>query len=267
MLRRLFLTLILTSSGLVAAAPITIGESFTVESITLKETRRINVYAPNNYDKAKGARLPVLLMLDGGIGEDFLHIAGLLQVSVDNGSMRPFLLVGVENTERRRDLTGPTNNEQDKKAAPRVGGSAAFREFLSKELMPQVHQRFRTSNESAIIGESLAGLFVLETLLLAPEMFDTYIAFDPSLWWNDAHLLEQAKPLLQARPGLKKTLFIATGNSVEMAANALSLMKTIGAGAAPGIKMHYEPMPLETHQTIYHPAALKAIRILFKPAL
>ena len=29
---------------------------------------------------------------------------------------------------------------------------------------------------------------------------------------------------------------------------------------------YYEPMPNETHATIYHPAALQALRRLFKPA-
>ena len=47
-------------------------------------------------------------MPDGGIAEDFLHVAGLVPVSVGNGTMRPFILGGIENTERRRDMTGPT---------------------------------------------------------------------------------------------------------------------------------------------------------------
>lgn len=70
---------------------------------------------------------PVLYMPDGGIEEDFLHVAGLVQVSVGNGTMRPFILVGIENTARRRDLTGLTTRAEDKKIAPKVGGSAAFR--------------------------------------------------------------------------------------------------------------------------------------------
>jgi len=60
-----------------------------------------------------------------GIGEDFLHVAGLVQVLSGNGSMRPFLLVGIENTERRRDMTGPSNVAEDRKIAPR--------ELLGKE--------------------------------------------------------------------------------------------------------------------------------------
>ena len=95
------------------AVPLVIGETFTVSSKVLTETRRINVYLPPAYTESAGARLPVLYMPDGGVAEDFLHVAGLVQVSVGNGTMRPFLLVGIENTERRRDLTGPTENESE----------------------------------------------------------------------------------------------------------------------------------------------------------
>jgi enterochelin esterase-like enzyme len=117
-------------------APLAIGETFTLQSKVLNESRRINVYLPPGYVEATDKRFPVLYMPDGGLAEDFLHIAGLVQVSVGNSTMRPFVLVGIENTERRRDLTGPTQNEEDRKIAPRVGGSAAFRKFLRDELMP-----------------------------------------------------------------------------------------------------------------------------------
>jgi predicted alpha/beta superfamily hydrolase len=123
------------------AAPLAIGETFTLQSKVLGETRRINVYLPPGYAEAPDKRFPVLYMPDGGLAEDFLHVAGLVQVSVGNGTMRPFVLVGIENTERRRDLTGPTQNEEDRKIAPRVGGSATFRKFLRQELMPDVKAR------------------------------------------------------------------------------------------------------------------------------
>lgn len=245
-------------------APLVIGETFTLESKALGETRRINVYLPPGYTEDAALRLPVLYMPDGGLGEDFLHVAGLEQVSVGNNTMRPFVLVGIENTERRRDLTGPTENPEDRKIAPRVGGSAAFRKFLRDELRPEINRRYRTTAETAIVGESLAGLFVVETLLLDPELFDTYVAFDPSLWWNNGQLASQAERLLRAHPGLKKTLYLATSKDAD-----LPIMKNLTAAletkAAPGVQWHYAPMPEETHATIYHPAALKAFRVVFKP--
>ena len=42
------------------------------------------------------------------------------------------------------------------------------------------------------MGESLAGLFVMETFLLEQDLFDTYIAIDPSLWWNNQKLASSA---------------------------------------------------------------------------
>jgi uncharacterized protein len=246
------------------AVPLVIGETFTINSKVLRETRRINVYLPPSYTESAEARLPVLYMPDGGIAEDFLHVAGLVQVSVGNGTMRPFLLVGIENTERRRDMTGPTQNEEDKKIAPRVGGSEAFRRFIRDELMPLVKRHYRTTDETAIVGESLAGLFVVETFLLEPDLFDTYIAFDPSLWWNGQKLVSDAGGRLRARPKLAKTLYLAS-SSEEIGEATLRFADVLGKNAPTGVRWYYERMPDEKHSTIYHPAALKAFRVVFKP--
>lgn len=246
-----------------AAEPITIGETFTIESMVLGETRRINVYRPPSWDEQPGSARPVLYMPDGGIAEDFLHVAGLLQVSTGNGTMRPFLLVGIENTERRRDMTGPTANEEDRKIAPRVGGSAAFRRFIRDELIPAVEARYRTTPERAIVGESLAGLFVVETLLTEPALFDTYIAFDPSLWWNSGALVDGAAERLRAPEAAGRRLYLAVsgdgdrGDAVKRMAGVLEKQTAVRAT--------FEPMPRETHATIYHPAALQAFRALFAP--
>lgn len=247
-------------------SPLSIGETFTIESAVLGETRRINVYAPAAYTASPDVRLPVLYMPDGGIGEDFLHIAGLVQISSLNGTMRPFLLVGIENTERRRDLTGPTQNPDDRKIAPRVGGSAEFRRFIRTELMPVIEERYRTTGEKAIIGESLAGLFIVETFFLEPDLFDTYIAFDPSLWWNNGEIVDSAATRLERTSGPARTLYLSNSSEVELGKLVDRLGKTIVREAPSGVKVHYYPMPDETHGTIYHPAALQALRRLFEPA-
>ena len=238
-----------------------IGDTFHIESNAVGEKRRINVYLPAGYAEAGEARFPVLYMPDGGMAEDFLHVAGLVQVGVGNGTIRPFILAGIENTERRRDMTGPTENPEDRKIEPRVGGSEAFRKFLRDELMPEVKARYRTTAESAIVGESLAGLFVLETLVLEPELFDTYIAFDPSLWWNHQHLVKAASESLPQHAKLEKRLYIATSGegTPELAQRFVDSLKKSSAG---GTRVTYENMPEEKHATIYHPAALKAFRVV-----
>lgn len=220
------------------ANPLVIGETFTIESKALGETRRINVYRPQPWGLDPKAPLPVLYMPDGGIGEDFLHVAGLVQVLSGNGSMRPFLLVGIENTERRRDMTGPSSDPQDQKIAPRIGGSVAYRAFLRDELMPQVRQRYPTTDERALIGESLAGLFVVETLLQEPMLFNSYIALDPSLWWNRGTMLAAAAKQLPAVMRAQPRVFLAS-----RAAGAGCVRRTVGHAAAAGVAIATGEVP------------------------
>jgi hypothetical protein len=205
-------------------------------------------------------------MPDGGIGEDFLHVAGILQVSIGNGTMRPFLLVGIENTDRRRDMTGPTSSAEDRKVAPRAGGSSAFRSFIRDELMPAIASRYRTSGETAIVGESMAGLFVVETFFRERDLFDTYIAFDPSVWWDDERLVKTAGAALRSKSRPPATIYLASSDEPELARLTDELADSLGAGDVPGVSWHHFPMPEESHGTIYHPAALRAFRLLFKPS-
>ena len=248
-----------------ATDPLVIGQTFMIASDVLHERRRITVYLPPVYADSGAVRLPVLYMPDGGLAEDFLHVAGLVQVLVGNGTMRPFILVGIENTERRRDLTGPTQNAQDRQIALRVGGSSDFRRFIRAELFPQIQLRYRITQERAIVGESLAGLFVIETLLREPDLFDTYIAFDPSLWWNDERLTSSAGELLRQQGGARKRLYFASSNASGAPELAQRFAHVLEQRGNPGLQWQYQFFPDETHATIYHPAALRAFREMFRP--
>ncbi|MFZ6819681.1 alpha/beta hydrolase [Undibacterium sp. Ji22W] len=259
------LTITSAATAQVTVKPLFIGESIELASKTMQEIRRINVYLPDGYQQDQSKTYPVIYMPDGGIAEDFLHIAGLMQVSIANGTMRPFILVGIENTVRRRDLTGPSDSELDKKAIPNLGGADLYRHFLTKELIPEIEQRYRTTNERALVGESLAGLFTIETLFHMPEMFQTYIAIDPSLWWNDQALTARFAEKLKTNPQLPKNLYFASSGQRGMEQVIKSFAEMLKLQQPKGLNWNYEHFAKETHATIYHPAALIAFRKLFAP--
>lgn len=253
-----------------AAQPLTIGETFTLDSKALGETRRINVWRPPAHvvepDAAKpDAPLPVLYLLDGGIGEDFLHVAGLMQVSIANGTLRPFLLVGIENTQRRRDMTPATDVAEDRAIAPVVGGAPRFRAFLRDELKPEIARRYRIAGESAIVGESLAGLFVLDTLVTEPALFDDWIAIDPAVWWNDKAPMKGLRGFLKAHPDLRGRLLVAASGEPTIASLTVWLPSILQDDAPKGLAWRYLPLPEETHGTVFHPAALRLFRALSEP--
>lgn len=240
--------------------------SFSMASAALGETRTINVYTPPGYAAHPHTRYAVLYMPDGGMQEDFPHVATDVDTAIRAGEMEPMIVVGIENTERRRDMTGPTHVASDRAIATHVGGSAAFRRFIAAELMPQVRRRLRTSGHDAIVGESLAGWFVLETFFAQPQLFDTYIAFSPSLWWNDESLSRNAAMRLQAWPGLARSLYVAPAADDGTEAAVARLRAALVATAPKGLRWFCEPMAHLHHSDIYRGASPGVFRRMFPPA-
>lgn len=249
-----------------ANAPMPAHESFDMVSKVLHESRHINVYTPPGYAAHPQAHYPVLYMPDGGLDEDFPHVASDVDAAIRAGDMRPMIVVGIANTQRRRDMTGPTQVESDRRIAPQVGGSRQFRAFIADELMPQVRRRYRTNGHTAIVGESLAGLFVMETFLDRPKLFDTYIALSPSLWWNHEALVHSAAARLQAwPPGLHRTLYFSSASD-DIIGDALDVLQAaLRAHAPKGLRWAYQPQPQLHHADIYVKSSPQVFRKLFPP--
>lgn len=242
--------------------PIPTHDTFTIVSKQVGESRTINVWMPPGY-AGKADSLPVLYMLDGGLQEDFPHIANTIAELVADKSIPLMLLVGIENTQRRRDLTGPTEVAKDKEIAPVVGGSEPFRAFIREELFPEINKRYRTTSEKGIIGESLAGLFVTETFLLYPDMFDFYIAFDPSLWWNNKHLIQTANEHLAKFPNSPKRFWFAGSSAEDISTNVATLAEILKAKDINNLQWQYSDEQKEKHNTIFRATKVKALKWTF----
>ena len=259
---------VLPTRGLIAQEPapdrVPQHDTLMLPSRALGEARRINVHTPAGYTASDTARFPVLYMPDGGLDEDFGHVVNTTDSLIALGEIRPVIVVGVPNTERRRDLTGPTRIKTDSAIAPHVGGSAAFRRFWQDELVPVIDARYRTTTERSIVGESLAGLFIVETFLREPGIFDHYIAFDPSLWWNHGALVDSATALMsagKASSGQHRSLYIAASRD-DIGNQTARLASAFRATPRRGPELKFEPRPDLTHGTIFRallPSALVSV--------
>ncbi|MBJ7414027.1 MAG: alpha/beta hydrolase [Niveispirillum sp.] len=249
--------------GLGASEAIQFGTGYSLDSAVLKEKRRINVLLPASYADGKRS-YPVLYLIDGGTKEDWFHIAGLVQLGELNGVTKEVILVGIEGTDRKRDLTSPSQDPLDIKELPTHGGADNFRRFLGVELKPFIEKNFRTDGETGVIGESLAGLFILETFLRQPDTFSHYIAISPSLWWNKEALSYQAADLLKAQKPGTRSLHLAIGNEGGgMRGGVDRVMAALKVGAPAGLTWDFQDLPGERHHSVYHPAALPALRAAF----
>ncbi|MBL7704782.1 MAG: alpha/beta hydrolase [Taibaiella sp.] len=238
-------------------------DSLEIHSEILKESRRINIWTPPAYAAGTDSFF-VMYMPDGGTLEDFPHIAETLSELMATNSIPPVILVGIENTNRRRDLTGPSEVKKDSVLAPLSDGAAQFRAFINDELFPEISKRYRTSGQKGIIGESLAGLFIVETFLLQPGMFDYYIAMDPSLWWNNGHLVKTAKEHMTALPNKEVTVWFAGSGTKDIYKYTRPLSRILKEQNLPQLKWVYSDEPGEKHSTIYKATKKKALIWTFK---
>ena len=228
-------------------------DTLTITSQMLHEPRLINIHLPSGYDSSS-AHYPVLYMPDGGINEDFPHVVNTVDSLVALGRIRPVIVVGIPNTERRRDLTGPTRFASDSAIAKHVGGSESFRRFIGDELIPAIDRRYRTTDERAIVGESLAGLFIVETFLREPSLFTHYIAFDPSIWWNKASLADSAAGLIARMDSVPRSIYL-TSSRDDIGAGTARIAQALDAAHRRDLTWRFTPRPDQTHGTIFRAMA------------
>ncbi|WP_179377224.1 alpha/beta hydrolase [Winogradskyella wichelsiae] len=239
--------------------PIPLHDSFKITSKLLKETRVINVWTPPNY-KTSNDSLPVLYMPDGGVvNEDFPHIANTISKLVENKSIPPIILVGIANTDRRRDLSGFSKVKDDAQYCPLTDGAKDFRAFISDELILEIDKKYRTTSEKGIIGESLAGLFVIETLLLQPETFNFYIAMDPSLWWNDHYLVKNTEHYLEKFTEKRIKLWFAASDAEDISIHSKSFSEILKNKSPETLIWKFSNKPKEHHNTIFRATKEKAL--------
>ncbi|MBS1532361.1 MAG: alpha/beta hydrolase, partial [Bacteroidetes bacterium] len=197
---------------------IKIGNIDSLHSRILGEERKIWVYIP---DEAKDTskRFPVLYLLDGDA--HFSSVVGMMQQlsSVNGNTVCPeMIVVGIPNTDRTRDLT-PTNSLFYPDGSKGIdlktsGGGEKFTAFLEKELIPHIDSLYPVAPYRMLIGHSFGGLTVMNIMVHHPGMFKTYVAIDPSMWWDKQKLLNQARDAFRQDNYNGESLYLGIANTM-----------------------------------------------------
>jgi len=154
--------------------------------------------------------------------------------------------VSVMGIDRNVELT-PTHLESWKGS----GGADNFLGFIKNELIPYVNKTYPTNGDNSIWGHSLSGMFVVYTLLKEPTAFKSYIAVDPSLWWDDCLVPKMAAGKLPALAGMHTTLFISGREGPDFHGMRIDTMDIVLKKAAPAsLKWKLVAYPDETHSSV-----------------
>ena len=251
-------------AGGIGETPISIGTTLHLESSVLGDTRELNVWLPPSYAEGEQS-YPVLYLIDGGLDQDFHHISGLAQLATINKTYEELIVVGIQTKNRIMELTHEPFDPRNIRDPPTAGKSADFIELIRAEVIPLIESRYRTGARRAVIGESLAGLLVVEVFARHPDTFTDYVAISPSLWWDDKALAESAGEWIASHDGTPRRLYLTMADEGGTMQAGLDLViEAIEANQPTGLTWHYvDRRQTESHASIYHGAALDALKKLF----
>lgn len=153
---------------------------------------RILVSRPDGVAPSGG--WPVVYVLDGT--QHFPVVSELVRIlsgRTEATGVPPAVVVGVghppveglDTARRTFDLTPAGSKE------PGTGGADGLLAFLVDELQPVIASQLPVDrSRQVLIGHSYGGLFVLHAFFNRPAAFSGFVAFSPSIWWNDRAVLK-----------------------------------------------------------------------------
>jgi len=165
-------------------------------------TRLVRVWLPPSYDSSGATRYPVLYLNDGQnlfdpatafagvhwrVGETATRLIGEKKI-------RPLIIVGIDNTGRRRVREYIPYKSLDPKVRHPIG--TCYPEFLQREVMPLIEERYsvlKGPENTGLGGSSLGGLITLYTQLVAPGVFGRALIESPSLFVADGKILDTSR--------------------------------------------------------------------------
>ena len=200
---------------------LTIGVIDSIYSEVLNEQREIWISLPDSYNSQTNSKYPVLFLLDG---DAYFHsLSGIVKQlsSFGTTSYPKSVLVAIPNTNRYRDLMpfDPSTESLDS------SGIERFTSFLEMELIPFIETKYPVLRYRTLIGHSLGGSFVINTLINHQNLFTNYLAIDPELKSHDYRFRDYAVDQMRNNNFEGKTLFLTVANTMPKGLDTLMALQ------------------------------------------
>lgn len=232
------------------------------QSKIVAETPSITVALPSSYELDTTKSYPVLFVLDGELNGEL--VKGMLhRLHLSNGS-NEHIIVGVTSRNRLRDFA-PTVNKDPRGPVGEGGGGDKFLDFMEKELIPTINERYRTSNFNVLAGHSIAGLLVVHSFQSRPNVFQAHLAFSPAVWWGARETSEATKQYVTTAKRIQTYLYMDIGSEGgEMRAVYDSLAQTILRNRNMDLNLRLDVFEQEPHDFTMAAGLYNALKGLFE---
>jgi len=230
-----------------------------IHSAILNETRELHVILPKGYQPGSAQRYEMLYILDGEWYQELVPFTYNFAASA--GYLPDCIFVLVRNRYsggrnlRDRDFS-PTHIPAD----PISGGAGRFYDFLTREVVPYIERKYPASGVRSLLGSSFSGLFSVYAFLKDPAFFQSFIASDPNLNFDQHYIVKLAAQRLPGISGAPGTLYIAGRTNTYRPGGVFAFDSVLQAHAPALLKWQCMRYDNETHYSVQLKAFYEGLR-------
>jgi predicted alpha/beta superfamily hydrolase len=242
------------------ASPMAVAgtDRFEIASVSLSESRPVEVHLPESYAYAPERRYPVLFLLDGQTHSG--HAIASTDFLSAQGELPELIVVAVHSTVRVRDFT----QSDWPQAWIGGGGAARFMRFLTTELVPRIERDYRAAPFRVLVGHSASGQYALHQLATQPGTFHAYLALAPSLDWDGNLPIRELEAALPRAGRPARFVYFAYGDdSGQALSDDLRLERAFGVAAPGTLRSRVRSFPEETHSALPLLGLIDGLRSLY----
>ncbi len=228
-----------------------------LNSTKVGEIREFWVSLPDQY-ATSGEKYPALYMMDGELNFTSGVIGGIRYLEY-LGEIPEFIIVGIKNTNRSRDIFPEEVTYAD---GSKAGGRAnQYLDFLREELIPYIDKTYRTEPYRVLYGTSNTAFTAVYALFRNPDLANAYIAASATLYVSPFH--DDRDKIIQAYKGGKRQLCLVMGEKDLPTILSLNgaLKEKINAFAPSGLSCRF--VVIENGEHVPANALIEGLRGVF----
>ena len=188
-----------------------------INSSAFGKERKIVVYTPPSYSNTK-QDYPVIYLFDGQFQALMDMTTGTVDYMSQMGIFLEHIIVGIATEDRPKEFTPKPINDKTIKdwGTTEIGKAQLLESHLINEVFPLVEKTYRTKPLRLAIGHSLAGTFVLNSVLKDSNMFKGVIAISPNVSFDYKQLVTTYDDFLKNKKQLNKFIYVTAGTVGNM---------------------------------------------------
>mgnify|MGYP000008067717 CR=1 FL=1 len=267
----LFIFLLLIISNNLRAQEIARVVQIVIDSKILNQKRPVLIYTPKNYDETNLVSYEVIYVFDSQNREHF----DLVHSSLSYLSKNKFIVVGIvspyyEETDyaRNNDYSfTPKNINKQELFNGYCCNAEKLLDYTENEVVKYIDSNYRTLPKRVAIGHSLSASFILQTLILKNNLFDSFIAISPNLAIDKQDIIQEYKKFDFSKQKENKFLYISNADEGKeywqewLPARQKFYEFLQSPSIQNKLKVEIEDLSTNDHWSVYMPSIIKSLKL------